>query len=769
MIATPTSGGFTGDLAQAFTLPSADGCCGTAAKAGRKPTDRVRMFKMLVLLISTVLAMRALHAAPASQALPVVEARIKSGKIVLDGTLNQQVWQSAPLISLTQQIPLPGAPTPFTTTVRILRGQRHLYFRIVCTDPDPSKIAIHTLKRDGDQSNDDNVMIVLDTFDQKKLAYVFQVNAGGAMADGLISPGYVNPNTGSPVDYSWNGYWKAAVKRTATGWIAEIAIDTQSLQYNRSHAAWGLNISRYVPRDQLTLAWSGINLNASVTNLQWEGTLTGMENLSQGTGLEFDPYVLTEYSNARHNASSRAGFDLKYNLTPGLAGLLTYHTDFSEAAVNAQQVIVSPFQQAIPETRAFFLDGANIFSFGHNLGQNFIPFYSRNIGLVKNTPVPLNEGAKVLGHVDGWTLGMLDTQMASTPVSNATNLLVGRASYNINKQWRMGMLITRGTPTGHGTNILTSFDSTWSTSTLDGDKNLNVSGWGAHSSGNDLPTGTANGYGVDVEYPNNLWYADLNYNYYGNALDPALGFIQRPGTRQTYVQLVYQPRPASHGRLSWIRQLFFNGNFQYVTGLNDRLQSEDWQFTPINFITQTGWMASIWLCPSYEVVTSPYEIVPGVSVPLGRYHFSLDTLNINTPESAAWVFSLQAKVGGLYNGTARVVNTSLSWSSPGGHFTAAASSGVTWFRSLQGNDIVRVAGLNLGYSFTPDLTLSTLTQYNNISRNTSTSMRLDWIIQPNRNLYVVWNHGLTLNPELLQGQQVISGNTVTVKLLWGLF
>ena len=96
-------------------------------------------------------------------------------------------------------------------------------------------------------------------------------------------------------------------------------------------------------------------------------------------------------------------------------------------------------------------------------------------------------------------------------------------------------------------------------------------------------------------------------------------------------------------------------------------------------------------------------------------------------------------------------------------------SGVIWIYTPQGNGIVRVSELNLGYSFTPNLTLSTLTQYNNISRNVSENAILQWIIQPNRIFYLVWNHGLTLNPNLLQGQQIITGNTVIAKLVWGMY
>ncbi len=724
---------------------------------------------VLPLIIGALLPDASLAAASQIQT-PVITAGAKTGNIVLDGDMNEAAWRAAPVITLTQQNPHPGAATPYTTTVRILRGQRHLYFGIVCTDTNPSKIVVHTLQRDADQSSDDNVMIVLDTFSQKKLAYVFQVNAGGAMADGLISPGYHNSNSNTPtVDYSWNGYWEAAVKHTSAGWTAEIRIDTQSLQFNNQNAVWGLNISRYIPRDQLTLVWSGINLNASPTNLQWEGSLTGIQGLQQGNGLEFDPYVVSEYSDAKHDTASWTGFDLKYNFTPELAGRFTYHTDFSESQANSQQINASPYPQTIPETRAFFLEGANIFTFSHNLGQNFIPFYSRSVGLINGEPVPLDEGVKLLGHSDGWTLGLLDTQMASTDFSNSTNLFAGRAVYNIDDQWRVGMLVTHGDPLGQSDNTLTSFDSTWSTSTFGGDKNLNVSGWGAHSSGNDLPSGTPNGYGFDIEYPNDLWYADFNYNFYGDALDPALGFIQRPGTKQTYVDVTYQPRPTADSLFSWVRQFYFDSNFYYVTGLDNQVQSQDWSFAPINFTTQSGWNVSARIQPTYEVLSTPYAIFPGVIIPDGAYHFTTQHLQFSTPQSNPWVFSMSGEFGGIFSGHYHDIVPQLSLATPGGHFTSSLAAGAIWIYTPTGNGILRFAQMSVGYSFTPDLTLSTLSQYNNISHNVSENAILQWNIHSDRILYVVWNHGLTLNPNLLQGQQTITGNSMVFKLAWGFY
>lgn len=688
--------------------------------------------------------------------------------LALNGWPNGAAWDSAVAIALAQQSPRPGTNTPFTTTVRMLRDRQHIYLEVVCADPDPSRIAVHTRRRDGDQSGDDNVMVVLDPFMQKKLAYVFQVNAGGGMADGLISPGYLDPNTNSPVDYSWNGYWRAMVKRTGTGWIAEIAIDTRSLQFDSQRDSWGFNLSRYVPRNQLTLAWSGINLNAQVTNLQWEGMLDGMHGLDQGSRFEFSPYGVAEYDGGgRQRAAAKAGFDLKYNFTPELAGLFTYHTDFSEAQANSLAATISPYAQSIPETRQFFLDGANIFTFGHNLGQNFIPFYSRSVGLVDGTTVPLNEGVKLLGQMHGWTVGMLDAQMGGSRWSDPTNLFVGRANYNINDHWRVGALVTHGDPLGKSDNTLASFDSLWSTSTFRGDKTLDVSAWGARSWGSALPDGKPIGYGVDVAYPNDLWWMDFNYNYYGSALDPAMGFVQRPGTKQTYLDINWQPRPAADSLFSWVRQFDIYGTVTYVTDLNGRVESEDWKVYPVQFTTQGGWQAYWGVHPSFERLSSAYQIVPDVTIPAGNYRFTYMDVAVATPASNPLALTLEFEQGNLYSGHYKAANPALTWSSRDGKFSASLQPVWIEFSSPQGNGSVRAERLNINYSFTPNLTLSDLVQYDNISHSTSINARLQWYIRPNRILYVVWNHGLALNPNILQGAQIITGNTVVVKLVWG--
>lgn len=420
-----------------------------------------------------------LHAVPAAGETPQVAAGgVAPGSISVDGRLDEPAWQQAGVIAdLTQRKPHPGEATAYHTQVLLLRDDHTLYIGVRADDPDPTQLSTHTLVRDGDQTNDDGITLVIDTVDSRRVAYVFQVNAAGAMADGLQSP---TPaiNSGNGVDYDWDGVWQAVTTRDGHGWTAEIAIDTRSLQFDAAKDRWGLNVNRYVPRNLMSLNWSGLTLDSSVLNLQVEGELTGMRGMQQGAGLDFQPYGLEKWRSGA-GGTSKAGFDLGYQFTPSASAALTYHTDFAEAEADQQQINTTRFPLFFPEKRAFFLEGSNLFSFGYDLGTNFVPYYSRTVGLVDGVPVPLDEGAKFLGQSDAGSLAFLDARTGAAPgVAQATDLFVGRGTYNLDQHLQVGALVTRGDPSGTGDDSFTGADAVWKTAQFADGKNLNLSAWG---------------------------------------------------------------------------------------------------------------------------------------------------------------------------------------------------------------------------------------------------------------------------------------------------
>ncbi|MGA9851346.1 MAG: DUF5916 domain-containing protein [Gammaproteobacteria bacterium] len=697
---------------------------------------------------------------------PTVAALPAAGAITIDGKLDEPAWRHAGMIELTQQSPHPGQPTPFHTQILLLHDGHMLYIGVICDDPNPVKIATHTLVRDGDQSNDDSVTMMLDTFGTKRVAYVFQVNAAGAMADGLIAPTpSINSNNG--VDYNWDGIWQAAVSRNDHGWTAEIAIDTRSLQFGHGVTAWGFNVSRYVPRAQLTLVWSGINLNASVMGLQWEGTLTGVQGVQQGNGWDFQPYGLVK-SQTGASSTSNAGFDLKYNFTPSLAGLFTYHTDFAEAEADQQQINTTRFPLSFPEKRQFFLQGSNLFSFGYKLANaGFIPYYSRSIGLVSGEQVPLNEGVKLLGQSDNGSLALLDTQMAGSNVSDSTNLFAARGAYNVDQNLQVGTLITHGDPLGISDNTFVGTDALWQTASFTGDKNLNLAAWAGRSSGN-LPSGNPDGYGFDIEYPNDLWYATTQVNVFGDALDPGIGFLQRPGTRQYYTELDYKPRPPADSLFDWVRQFFFDSYYSEVDGLSVQdggKQGSEWWFSPA-FISNNGYYLEFDAYQTYDAPNQAFQPAPTVTIPAGQYTWNRARIAFNTPESEPLVFDLIASAGGYYNGREIHPYIGVNWNTPSGRLQFNASQEDLFGYLPEGDFIIRLSTLGATYSFTPNLYISEFAQYTNGIPGVSMNTRLRWIIGGASNIYVVWNHG-QVNETNGIGQPIITqGNEFIFKVQW---
>jgi hypothetical protein len=320
-------------------------------------------------------------------------ARKATGPITIDGKLNEPAWRDAEPMLLTQQSPFPGKVTPYGTEVRVLIVGDALVFGFNCRDPKPSAIQTHTLERDGNQNGDDTVTVILDSFGDKRTAYYFQINSVAARFDGLIA---------GPGDFStdWDGIWDARTARTPDGWSAEIWIPAQTLTFVGSGGHWGLQLDRSIVRDQTELRWASPTLDADLTDMRRAGDLEIMSPLKQGHGIELAPYtdgkMLRNFDPTNRNWMATGGGEFTWRITPQLAAILSVNTDFAETEVDSRQINITPFPLYFPEKRAFFLEGANQYAFGLDLNQTytFLPFFSRNVGLLGGYNIPLQGGLR---------------------------------------------------------------------------------------------------------------------------------------------------------------------------------------------------------------------------------------------------------------------------------------------------------------------------------------------------------------------------------------
>ncbi|MBA3711272.1 MAG: hypothetical protein H0W76_02350 [Pyrinomonadaceae bacterium] len=85
------------------------------------------------------------------------------------------------------------------TEVLIASDRENLYLLFRCYDSQPSAIRAHVSRRDS-VHNDDYVAVYLDTYDDRRRAYVFYFNPRGIQADGIITGGTLESTSGEVED-----------------------------------------------------------------------------------------------------------------------------------------------------------------------------------------------------------------------------------------------------------------------------------------------------------------------------------------------------------------------------------------------------------------------------------------------------------------------------------------------------------------------------------------------------------------------------------------
>ncbi|NDB03382.1 MAG: hydrolase, partial [Flavobacteriaceae bacterium] len=102
---------------------------------------------------------------------------------------------------------------------------------------------------------------------------------------------------------------------------------------------------------------------------------------------------------------------------------LTFNPDFSNVEVDDILTNLTRFELRLPERRQFFIDNGDLFGSFGNFFNEARPFFSRRIGLARDTLGNLIQndiiaGARLSGKLnEDWRLGVLNIQTASDPAN----------------------------------------------------------------------------------------------------------------------------------------------------------------------------------------------------------------------------------------------------------------------------------------------------------------------------------------------------------------
>jgi hypothetical protein len=679
-----------------------------------------------------VLPVTAAAQAPTPQ---IAAARLQPDHLI-DGRLDEADWATAVSVdTFLQAEPHEGAIPSGRTTVRVLADAKALVIGIDCEQPSAAADVSFSVRRDALLAQEDHVRIVLGPSMDGRSGYVFAVNPSGARYDATITPGGESDNP------DWDGIWDAATSRRAGGWSVEIWIPFHTLNFKRDLHTWHFNVQRRIQGLLETDRWASPQRQYQITQTSRAGVLTDLPRIDLGRGVTVRPSVRggagIPAPGRPTDTDGKVSLDVTQRLGPNILAAATINTDFAETEVDTRRTNLTRFPLFFPEKRTFFLEGDDIFAFGLGLGQDVLPYFSRRIGLVAESEVPILAGGKVSGRLANTNVGglVVATNDRKGVVDDEAAMGVFRVKQNLWRESWVGAIATVGDPSGVAERWLLGGDFTYATSRFRGDKNFLAGAWALRT---DQRTGTdATAYGFKLDYPNDEWDMALTYKRIGRDFAPAIGFVPRPAVQIVNLGIENATRVAKG---PW-QELFHEFRPSVTTDLSGKWESYRVFSAPVNWRFRSGDRFEFNVNPTGERLIEPFEISTGVTVEPGRYHWRQYRLEAGTAPKRRLYSEVTWWFGGFYDGRIDQVEWTGAWN-PTPLVTVEFTGERNMVRLPAGDFDQTLVGNRLRLNLSPDLSIASYVQYDTVSESVGVNTRLRWTFRPEADLFVVYNHNV---------------------------
>ncbi len=507
-----------------------------------------RLFRTAALLATIVYtAFAAAQESPApvaaaSASLPQLPR--STAEVKIDGVLDDPIWKDALVIELTIETnPGENVPAAVETHAYLVEDGTRLLIAFDARDPDPKSIRAYL--RDRDRAfNDDFVGIVIDSFGDKRYAYEFFANALGVQMD------LTNDDVSQRESDSWDAIWDSAGKINDKGFAVEMAIPLSQLRFRNTDGerVWGVDVLRFRPRGDRTRISNNPSERGRNCYLCQFSQIRGLAGVAAGKNLEIVPSLTAARSESRADplndpwqskTNTDVGLNVRWGVTEALTANLALNPDFSQVEADVAQLgINQQFALFYPETRPFFLEGAD--------------YYTTPIQAVfTRTIADPRIGAKLTGQPSDSTLGVFAVedeltnllipgpQDSSTTSLDSTNTaLVGRYSHNTAGGAQLGALFTSRSGDGYHNQVggLDALMRIGGRHTFRAQYLLSDTAYPtATATSFAQPLGSFDGAARQLRYTFNHreWYADIKYKDYDAGFRADAGFLPRVGIEQT--------------------------------------------------------------------------------------------------------------------------------------------------------------------------------------------------------------------------------------------
>ncbi len=700
--------------------------------------------------------------------------------IEIDGNLDEALYRDVPAIGdFVQVLPEDGAPATERTEAWIAFDDENIYVggRVWESHPESEWVA-NEMRRDANQlTQNDSFGVAFDTFFDKRNGVFFYVNPLGTRSDIQYT------NEGNP-NRDWAPIWEARTGRFEGGWTAEFRIPFKSLRYRSGgDQLWGIQIRRairhqsewaYLTRIPRSVTGGGSNGASAVMRISRWGVLTGLETPPAGRTIEVKPYGISSLQTNRtvtpainNDAQADAGLDVKIGVTESLFADLTVNTDFAQVEVDEQQVNLTRFEISFPEKREFFLEGRDIYQFaistasaggGGGGGGGNAPnlFFSRRIGLESGKLIPIRAGARVTGKLGAFDVGALSMRTAENEGLGveATNFNVLRLRRDVLSRGSIGALFTQRSQSrvAEGSNETYGLDGN-----LSFRSDFFVSGYYAETRTSGLTTDDES-YRGTFSYNGDLFGGSFAYLRVGDNFNPEVGFVRRRAFRESMANARFSPRPRS----DLVRRLSFQLGTDYIENDSTRqVESRVHQVSAqLEFVSSES--LDLIFSDTYELLDSNFRIADGTILPPGRYSFRDVTAGFSLGAQRRFSGNLSVQHGSFYSGNKTTVALRGGRLNASTRLIVEPSLSFNWVDLPQGSFRNDLAVTRVTYSFTPEMFLSGLLQYNSANNTLSSNLRLRWEYRPGSELFIVYTDAHDI--DVLDRFSELSNRGLTIKL-----
>ena len=709
--------------------------------------------------------------------------------VEIDGDLTEADWQHAePMNEFIQVEPDEGENITETTELRILYDDENIYFGFTCHDSDMSKLIANEMRRDArDLHENDNVFVLLDTYNDKRSGFFFRMNPLGAVQDRAIT------NSGDTMNTDWDAVVECKSKINDAYWTAELSIPFSQLRFEKNDPmTWGINAGRGIARLREEGIWTPVPSSyggRAKYRTAHVGSLVGLEGIAPSRNLEILPYVLPGITQVSDDDATlqttrefKLGFDAKYGITSNLTADATFNTDFAQVEADEEQVNLTRFSLFFPEKRPFFLEGAGLFDFGvprtsFRRPPPMLLFYSRRIGLAKGNAIPIIFGGKTSGKVGSYGVGLLnvltdkfyDDSTEDDPIDiPRTNYSVVRITKDIASGSRIGMIAVNKDEIGDY-NRAGGLDFEYRPN-----DSLNVRGLWSRTFEPDEPEPDEP---EDAIGQSNAWYLGSNWRYkrfrvegsytdIGDGFNPAVGYVRRTGIRHIRGETRWSPMPQKFG----IRQIWTGPEMDYILNHNNEL--EEWDISYTNwFDFSSGDSLFFNVGRSFQRLDEVFDFRDGIDIPIGDYYANSLGFRASSSDNRPISTSVGGGIEDFYNGTVRraYLQTTLK---PNGHISVSAEYQLNqivdlptaYFTDGQPRPVyVNLFRGRLDYSFTTGLFAKLFAQWNLETDVVSTNFLINYIYRPGSDFYFVFNQTYDTNGTT---KSVLLDSTVVAKMTY---